>query len=121
MFAPSKRTTGDENHAALKQNYEILKQSTDQNGQPLQVIKLPMPPAIDDTVRGEKQTARCELYQFSHRESVVLVPAFNHPNDEKARAFFGIFPGRAVVGIDCTDIIYGAGTLHCISQQQPST
>jgi agmatine deiminase len=112
----------DENYDVLKQNYEILKRSKDQNGQPLRIVKLPMPPPIHETVRGEKQRLSASYTNFLIGNRVVLVPAFNHANDEKAcdilREFF---PDRAVVGIDCTDIIYGAGTLHCISQQQPST
>ena len=112
----------DENHAVLNQNYEMLKKSTDQNGQPLQIVKLPMPPPLRDTVRGEKQRLAASYTNFLIANGVVLVPAFNHPNDEKARAILAeFFPDRTVVGIDCTDIIYGAGTIHCISQQQPST
>jgi len=112
----------DENHAVLNQNYEMLKKSTDQNGQPLQIVKLPMPPPLRDTVRGEKQRLAASYTNFLIANRVVLVPAFNHPNDEKARAILAeFFPDRTVVGIDCTDIIYGAGTIHCISQQQPST
>ena len=78
--------------------------------------------AIRDTVRGEKQRFAASYTNFLIGNSVVLTPAFNHANDQKARAVLSeFFPGRTVVGIDCTDLIYGAGTLHCISQQQPST
>jgi len=88
----------------------------------LSVVKLPMPPAVVQTVRGEKQRFAASYTNFLIGNRVVLVPAFNHPNDEKAQAVLReFFPDRAVVGIDCTDLIYGAGTLHCISQQQPST
>ena len=85
---------GDENHAVLNQNYEMLKKSTDQNGQPLQIVKLPMPPPLRDTVRGEKQRLAASYTNFLIANHVVLVPAFNHPNDEKARAILArIFPG----------------------------
>ena len=114
--------SADENHEVLKQNYETLVQALDQNGQPLRVVKLPMPPPIRDTVRGKKQRLAASYTNFVIGNQVVLVPSFNHPNDEKARDILKeFFPDRILVGIDCTDIIYGAGTLHCISQQQPST
>ena len=112
----------DENYDVLKQNYEILKRSRDQNGQPLRIVQLPMPPPIRETVRGEQQRLAASYTNFLIGNKVVLVPAFNHPNDQRACEILReFFPDRAVVGMDCTDIIYGAGTLHCISQQQPST
>jgi agmatine deiminase len=114
--------TDDENHAALRQNYETLMKSVDQNGQPLRVVKMPMPPAVQAHVDGKKQRLAASYTNFLIGNRVVLVPAFGHPNDEKSQAILReLFPERAVVGIDCTEIIYGGGTLHCISQQQPST
>jgi len=110
----------DENHARLAENYEILQGAHDQDGRPLRVIKLPMPPPLRDVVRGEPQRLAGSYTNFYIGNAAVLVPAFNHPNDEKARAILcDLFPGRAIVSVDCTDIVYGAGTLHCISQQQP--
>jgi agmatine deiminase len=112
----------DENYPALKDNYDVLSQAQDQDGHAFHVIKLPMPPPLRDTVRGEKTRLAASYTNFYIGNNVVLVPRFNHPNDEKAHDILrDLFPGRAIVGIDCTDIIYGAGTLHCISQQQPST
>ena len=111
-----------ENYAVLKQNYEILTSSTDQNGQPLRVVKLPMPPTIRVAVDGKKQTLAASYTNFLIGNRVVLVPAFGHPNDERSREILQEqFPDRVVVGIDCTELVYGGGTLHCISQQQPST
>ena len=112
----------DENYAVLVRNYERLLQSRDQAGHQLRIVKLPMPPPIRDTVRGRKQRLAASYTNFLIGNGVVLVPAFDHPNDERALAILReFFPDRAVEGVDCTDIIYGAGTLHCISQQQPST
>jgi agmatine deiminase len=52
----------------------------------------------------------------------VLVPVFDHENDEKALSILQeLFPSRKVVGIRCNDLVYGFGTIHCISQQQPCT
>ena len=58
---------------------------------------------------------------FYIANAAVLVPAFGHDRDHEAIDIIQkAFPSRRIVGIDCTDIIYGAGTLHCISQQQPA-
>jgi agmatine deiminase len=111
----------DENYAALKDNHDVLSRAHDQDGNALRIVKLPMPPPLRDTVRGEKTRLAASYTNFYIGNDVVLVPAFNHPNDGKAQDILReLFPGRTVIGIDCTDIIYGAGTLHCISQQQPS-
>jgi agmatine deiminase len=51
----------------------------------------------------------------------VLVPTFNDPNDRRAlEALAGLFPGRTVVGIHAVDLVWGLGTLHCLTQQQPA-
>ncbi len=110
----------DENHAILKENYEILLQSTDQDGKKLKVIKVPMPSTIRSTVRGEKTRLPASYLNFYVANKVVLVPTFKHKNDRAAlKIIQNQFPGRRVVGIDCTDLIYGMGAIHCIMQQQP--
>jgi agmatine deiminase len=51
----------------------------------------------------------------------VLVPTFNDPNDRHAlNTLAGLFPDRTIVGIDCSDLVLGLGTLHCMTQQQPA-
>jgi len=110
----------DENHAILKENYEVLLQSTDQDGKKLKVIKVPMPPTIRSTVRGEKTRLPASYLNFYVANKVVLVPTFKHKNDHKAlKIIQNQFPGRKAIGIDCTDLIYGMGAIHCILQQQP--
>jgi len=112
----------DENYAVLRDNYVDLSEARDQDGNALRIVMLRMPPPLRDTVRGEKTRLAASYTNFYIGNEVVLVPAFNHPNDEKAQQVLReLFPGRTIIGIDCTDIIYGAGTLHCISQQQPTT
>ncbi|NLM30198.1 MAG: peptidyl-arginine deiminase [Methanomicrobiales archaeon] len=106
----------DVNYAALKENYEILKRSTDQDGNPLTVIPLPMPGAV-----GGEDRLPASYANFYIGNTVVLVPVFGHPNDEVALARIReAFPDREVVGIDCTAMVPGSGAIHCISQQQPS-
>src|SRR5262245_5999788 len=66
--------TSDENYAVLKENYEVLKRASDQDGQPLRVVKLPMPPAFRTTVRGKKQRLAASYANFLIGNGVVLVP-----------------------------------------------
>ncbi|MBI3622454.1 agmatine deiminase family protein [Candidatus Pacearchaeota archaeon] len=111
----------EENYPALKENYEILIKSTDQDGKKLKVVKMPMPPVICTTVRGKKTRLPASYLNFYVANKVVLVPTFKHKNDRLAlRIIQDHFPGRKVVGIDCTDLIYGMGAIHCIVQQQPA-
>jgi len=110
----------DENYLALKENYEILLQSTDQDGKKLKVIKVPMPPHILSTVRDEKTKLPASYLNFYVANKVVLVPTYKHKNDRVAlKIIQKQFPGRKAVGIDCTDLIYGMGAIHCVMQQQP--
>lgn len=107
----------DANYEILKENYMILTSSSDENGNKLNVIKLPMPGFADD--KGGRLPASYANFYISNK--VVLVPAFNHENDGKALEIIQkCFPGRKAIGIDCRDMVYGLGTIHCISQQQPA-
>jgi len=86
------------------------------NGEILNVVKLPMPHMNYNN--GEK--APVSYANFYIGNKVVLIPTYNDPNDEKAISIIKeFFPERDVVGVDCTDIIYGGGALHCITQQEP--
>lgn len=106
----------DANYPALHDNYEILRQSSDQNGRPLSVIKLPMPAKVE--ADGERYPASYTNFYIGN--TVVIVPIFNDPNDEEAiRILKEIFPGREVIGINARAMVEGYGTFHCASQQQP--
>jgi agmatine deiminase len=107
---------GDENHATLRANYEILSAATGLDGEPFEIIKLPMPHVRYDD--GEK--APVSYTNFYIGNKVVLAPVFNDENDERALEILGeCFPGRKLVPIDCSDIIYGGGSIHCMTQQEP--
>lgn len=111
----------DENYSALEENYKTLLNATDQDGKKLKIIKMPMPPVICSHVRGEKTRLPASYLNFYVANKVVLVPTYRHKNDHIAlRIVRKVLPGRKVVGIDCTDIIYGMGAIHCIVQQQPA-
>lgn len=107
----------DGNHAPLREDFEILSQATDQDGRRLKVLPLPMPGFVGDA-EGRLPASYANFY-IGNR--VVLVPVFGHPNDEGAlEVLRGQFPGREILGIPCRDLVHGLGTLHCISQQEPS-
>jgi agmatine deiminase len=107
----------DENYEALKENYEVLLGSVDQDGNKLNIVKLPMPHA-----EGAEGRLPASYTNFYIGNSVVLVPIFGHKNDAKALQILQkLFTDRKVVGVNCTDLVHGFGTIHCISQQQPST
>ncbi len=106
----------DANHPALHDNYEILRQSSDQDGRPLTVIKLPMPAPVE--ADGERYPASYTNFYIGN--TVVIVPVFGDPHDEEAlRILEGLFPDRKVVGINARALVEGYGTFHCASQQQP--
>ena len=107
----------DENHAPLRENYQILLDATDQDGRGLEVKKLPMPARI--RAGGRRLPASYTNFYIGNR--AVLVPLFGCDTDKEALAIIGpLFPGREIVGIDCRDLVFGCGALHCITQQQPA-
>jgi agmatine deiminase len=108
---------GDENHARLAEDRARLARMTDQDGRPLRVVELPMPaPVVFDGVRLPASYAN-----FYVGNAAVIVPTFNDPNDRVALSILGeLFAGRRVVGIHALDLVWGLGTLHCMTQQQPA-
>lgn len=106
----------DENFAPLRDNLERLKSFRTPNGTPFEVIELPMPPALMH--EGQRLPASYANFYIGNR--VVLLPTYRSSRDEDARAVLqSCFPDREVVGIDCTDIIWGLGAFHCLTQQIP--
>ncbi len=106
----------DENFKILEANCQVLKNSTGAQGKPFEVIKLPMPHMVYDD--GNK--APVSYCNFYIGNKVVLASTFNDPNDAAALQIIqDCFPDRKIVGIDCTDIIYGGGAIHCMTQQVP--
>ena len=89
---------------------------TDQHGKPLEVVPLPMP----EPVWFDGQRLPASYANFYIANDRVLVPTFNDPADRRALGILAdLFPGRKVVGIHAVDLVWGLGTLHCLTQQQP--
>lgn len=109
----------DENHCILEKNFESLKNMKDENGNKLNVIKIPMPGFVGD---DEGSRLPASYANFYIGNSAVAVPVFGHENDKKALSILrGLFPNREVVGINCKAMVHGLGALHCVSQQEPKS
>jgi agmatine deiminase len=106
----------DANYPALHDNYEILRQSSDQEGKTLTVVKLPMPAPVVDG--GERYPASYTNFYIGN--TVVIVPVFKDTHDAEAlKILQDLFPGRKVIGVDARAMVEGCGTFHCATQQQP--
>lgn len=106
----------DENHRALAENLRRLESMRDQRGRPFRIVKLQMPPALF----YQGQRLPCSYANFYIANRVVLVPTFHCDTDAVAlNRLSQLFPGRTAVGIDCRDLVWGLGALHCVTQQQP--
>ena len=106
----------DENYGILQENLEQLRTLTDRQNRPFRIVELPMPGVVE----YDGQRLPASYANFLIGNGFVLVPVFQHPNDLKALTILrDLFPGRSVIGIDCLDLVWGLGTLHCISQQEP--
>jgi agmatine deiminase len=107
----------DGNYQPLMDNLERLRHMKDQDGQPLRVATLPMPNPL---YQGD-QRLPASYANFYIANGVVLLPTYRSPGDEIARETLqGLFPTRRVVGVDCTDLVWGLGAIHCVTQQWPS-
>lgn len=106
----------DENYLPLQKNLTQLKAMTDLAGNPFRIVELPMPRPFE----FDGQRVPASYANFLIASGVVLVPTFRDPNDAVALAVLAdVFPGRQVIGIDCYELVWGLGTIHCISQQEP--
>jgi agmatine deiminase len=116
VLAVVEENHADENFEILQKNLRDLKGMRLLNGKQLNVVELPMP----DKIVYEGQRLPASYANFYIANGVVIVPTFRCPKDEKAvRIIQDAFPDRKVVGIDSTDIIWGLGSFHCLSQQEP--
>ena len=104
-----------ENHRRSADNLDRLRLAGFDAGQ-LRVVTLPFPRPV--TMNGERLPA--SYANFYVANGLVIVPTFNDPNDRVAlNTLAELFPGREVVGIHAVDLVWGLGTLHCLTQQQP--
>jgi agmatine deiminase len=109
--------SSDENYSILQENLKHLKKLRLEDGKQIDVVELPMPsPVIYEDMRLPASYAN-----FYISNNYVIVPTFRDKNDDKALQILQLyFPDRKVVGLDSVDIIWGLGSFHCLSQQEPS-
>lgn len=106
----------DENYAPLLDNLNLLKEMRLLDGKQLDIVELPMPAAV--IYDGQRLPASYANFYISN--AAVVVPTYRDKNDQKALDILtDCFPTRKVVGIDSTDVIWGLGSWHCLSQQEP--
>ena len=105
----------DENHRQSLDNLKRLQRATDSRGEKLRVVTLPYPRAV--IAQGQRLPASYANFYIAN--GIVIVPTFDDPNDRIALGTLAsLFPDREVVGIECRDLVWGLGTLHCLTQQQ---
>src|SRR3989344_1424098 len=106
----------DENYAILQENLERLRQMRTEEGDAFTVTELPMPRPFSI---GERRMA-ASYANFYIANGVVVVPIYKQPSDAEAFTILErSFPDREIIGIDCRELIYGYGALHCSSMQEP--
>jgi agmatine deiminase len=109
--------THDENHLPLAENLDRLRGFRNLAGKPFEIVELPMPAPV--TFEGQRLPASYANFYIAN--SLVLVPTFNDPNDRHAlNIIASCFPDREIIGIHAVDLVWGLGTLHCLSQQEPA-
>lgn len=105
------------NHAPLAENLRRLRAMTNVAGEPFTVVELPMPARMD---ADDGKPLPASYLNFLIANRVVLAPVFDAPQDERALAVLRkVFAGREVVPIPAADLVWGMGTVHCLSQQMP--
>jgi agmatine deiminase len=107
----------DPNFKPLKENLKLLKTMRNLQGKQLDIAELPMPPPV--VFEGQRLPASyANFYVANHS---VIVPIYRCKEDDKAMSVLQqCFPDRGVVGIDSIEIIWGMGSFHCLSQQEPA-
>jgi agmatine deiminase len=116
VVACAEPNRNDPNHRKLSNNIDRLKNAHLENGRELNVVEIPMPGRID----FEDLRLPASYVNFLITNGCVLVPTFNHKNDPKALGILkDLFPKHEVVGIHAVDLIWGLGTLHCLSHEIP--
>ena len=107
----------DVNYRTLEENRERLEGMRLEDGSKMELIPLPMPAPL--SFDGQRLPASYANFYISN--AAVLVPTFNDPNDLVALGILAdCFPARPVVGLHAVDLVWGLGTVHCLTQQQPA-
>jgi agmatine deiminase len=107
----------DENYAALQENRERAQDARLEDGSRLEMVPLPMPSPL--IFEGRRLPASYANFYIAN--AAVLVPTFNDPKDREALGILSeLFPDRPVVGVHAVDLVWGLGTIHCLTRQEPA-
>jgi agmatine deiminase len=112
----------DANYEILQDNLARLRSMTDAAGKPFEIVTLPMPGIVRGTSSATRDLERlpASYANFYIANNVVLAPVFGHENDLRAvDTLQRLFPNRRVLPINCEPLVWGMGTIHCVTQQQP--
>lgn len=112
----------DANYELLQDNLNRLRHMTDSQGNQFRIVTLPMPGVVGGSSTDTRSLERlpASYANFYIANKTVLAPTFGHSNDSKAvETLQNVFPHRRVVPINCEPLVWGMGTIHCVTQQQP--
>ena len=113
----------DANYKLLQDNLQRLRAMTDAQGSAFEIVTLPMPGVVGGAGTDNRNLDRlpASYANFYIANEVVLAPVFGHANDARAvETLARLFSARRVVAINCEPLVWGMGTIHCVSQQQPA-
>ena len=117
ILAVEEKDSTHPNYEPLQENLERLRGMTDLDGSKFEIVTLPMPKPL----AFDGQVLPASYANFYIANGTVIVPTFNDPSDRTALGTLAaLFPDREVVGIHCVDLVFGLGTLHCMTQQEPA-
>ena len=118
IFLASEKNKKDKNFKNLKDNEDIVKKFKKENQKKLKIIYVPMPkPKFIDGIR-----VPASYLNFYIVNKAVLVPTFNDSNDKVIlKIFRKHFGNRKIIPIDCSTLVWGLGTIHCMTQQEPAS
>ncbi len=116
VAAAAEPERADQNHQVLEANRRLLEEARDEGGRSLEVTEIPMP----EKVYSHGGRLPASHLNFYIGNECVLVPTFGGESDRGAlKALEGLLPRKEVVGVDCRALVYGLGTIHCVTQQVP--
>jgi agmatine deiminase len=118
IVAAREHNIAEANQAALEENWDRLGSARDLDDRPFTIVELPMPEPV--FFKGQRLPASYANFYIANDR--VLVPTFNDSHDRKALGLLQeLFPARQVIGIHAVDLVWGLGTIHCLTQQQPKS
>ncbi len=117
MVVAVENDPADANYPSLQANLSLILSMATAERNSLQIVELPMPPPV--LPDGHRMPASYANYYIANE--IVLMPAYGSSTDERAASILReLFPTRKIVALDCTDVIWGLGAFHCLTQQVPA-